>query len=101
MRSSFSQRARFEIAGCRYIVSFEPQINAIRHFWEHFMPIEGNDTKKSFKKHGRFCSSFIRIFAMPFTRGYAYEGMLFREVAERAKAMKICISVSKISYLWD
>ena len=23
---------------------------------------------------------------MPFTRGYAYEGMLFREVAERAKA---------------
>jgi hypothetical protein len=28
----------------------EPQINAIRHFWEHFMPIEGNDTKKKFQE---------------------------------------------------
>ena len=28
----------------------DPQINAIRHFWEHFMPIEGNDTKKKFQE---------------------------------------------------
>jgi len=65
----------------------EPQINAIRHFWEHFMPIEGNDTKKKFQETWQILFELYTNFRNALhERGYAYEGMLFREVAERAKA---------------
>lgn len=65
----------------------EQQIHAIRTFWEHFMPIEGNDTKKKFQETWQILFELYSTFRHALhERGYAYEGMLFREVAERANA---------------
>lgn len=65
----------------------EQQINAIRNFWEHFIPVEGNETKKKFQETWQILLELYTAFRNALhERGYAYEGMLFREVAERAKA---------------
>jgi len=51
------------------------------------MPIEGNDTKKKFQETWQILFELYTNFRNALhERGYAYEGMLFREVAERAKA---------------
>ncbi len=65
----------------------EQQIKAIRNFWEHFMPAEGNDTKKKFQETWQILFKLYTAFRNTLhEKGYAYEGMLFREVAERTKA---------------
>ncbi len=65
----------------------EQQINAIRNFWERFIPVEGNDTKKRFQETWQILFELYTGFRNALhEKGYAYEGMLFREVAERAKA---------------
>lgn len=47
----------------------EPQINAIRHFWEHFMPIEGNDTKKVSRNMADFVRALYEFSQCPSREG--------------------------------
>lgn len=64
----------------------ESQKNAIRRFWTNFMPAEGNDTKQKFQETWAVLFELYSLFrAKLHEAGYAYEGMMFREVAERAK----------------
>ncbi|MDR0332119.1 MAG: PD-(D/E)XK nuclease family protein [Dysgonamonadaceae bacterium] len=65
------------------------QVEAIRRFWTDFMPIEGNDTKKKFQETWQILFELYTSFrAELHEKGYAYEGMLFREIAEKTKAKK-------------
>ena len=65
----------------------EEQIMAIRRFWNHFMPIEGNETKERFHQTWKILYDLYSSFRESLKgKGVAYEGMMFREVAERAKA---------------
>lgn len=64
----------------------EMQIEAIRRFWTNFMPVEGNDTKRKFQETWKILFELYTDFrAELHQKVCAYEGMLFREVAERAK----------------
>ncbi|QRX64382.1 PD-(D/E)XK nuclease family protein [Dysgonomonadaceae bacterium zrk40] len=64
----------------------EEQIMAIRRFWNHFMPIEGNETKERFHQTWKILYDLYSSFRDSLkAKGVAYEGMMFREVAERAK----------------
>jgi CRISPR/Cas system-associated exonuclease Cas4 (RecB family)/Fe-S-cluster formation regulator IscX/YfhJ len=65
----------------------QAQVEAIRRFWTDFMPIEGNDTKKKFQETWQILFELYTSFRTELhEKGYAYEGMLFREIAEKAKA---------------
>ena len=62
------------------------QVAAIRRFWATFMPYEGNETKREFLETWQILFELYTAFRDTLhKRGYAYEGMLFREVAERAR----------------
>lgn len=66
------------------------QIDAIRRFWGHFMPVEGNETKQRFQETWKVLHQLYSSFREALhEKGRAYEGMMFREVAERAKAKEI------------
>lgn len=68
----------------------ETQIEAIRRFWTHFMPVEGNETKQRFQETWKVLYELYSSFRAELSeKGHAYEGMMFREVAERAKAKVI------------
>lgn len=70
----------------------DEQISAIRRFWSHFMPVEGNETKERFHQTWKILYELYSAFrAALHNKGIAYEGMLFREVAERAKAGELVI----------
>jgi CRISPR/Cas system-associated exonuclease Cas4 (RecB family) len=77
------------------------QVEAIRRFWTDFMPIEGNDTKKKFQETWQILFELYTSFrAELHEKGYAYEGMLFREIAEKAKAKEdLNIRFSKIIFV--
>ncbi len=63
----------------------EQQVQAIRRFWSHFMPVEGNKTKQRFQKTWELLFELYSSFREALhVGGQAYEGMMFREVAERA-----------------
>lgn len=63
------------------------QVEAIRRFWAHFMPVEDNETKQKFVQTWDILFELYTNFRNELKEnGYAYEGMLFREVADRAKA---------------
>ena len=65
----------------------EDQISAIRRFWTHFMPVEGNETKQKFQETWKVLFELYVSFRDELhEKGRAYEGMMFREVAERARA---------------
>lgn len=65
----------------------EEQVMAIRRFWSHFMPVEGNEAKQRFQQTWEVMYELYASFREALhARGVAYEGMMFREVAERAKA---------------
>ena len=65
----------------------EEQISAIRRFWTHFMPVEGSETKQKFQETWKILYELYTSFRSELhEKGRAYEGMMFREVAERAKA---------------
>lgn len=64
----------------------EQQVEAIRRFWSHFMPAEGNKAKEKFQKTWEVLFELYSAFQQAARdRGQAYEGMIFREVAERAR----------------
>lgn len=61
------------------------QIEAIGRFWKNFIPTEESRIKKKFREtwmvlYDLYCSFRNELH----NRGSAYEGMIFREVAERA-----------------
>ena len=65
----------------------EDQIAAIRRFWAHFMPVEGSEAKQKFQETWKILHELYVAFRSELQeKGRAYEGMMFREVAEKAKA---------------
>lgn len=67
----------------------EEQISAIRLFWENFAPNDNNDTKSKFLETWQILLELYNSFRiMLSSKGLAYEGMQFREVAEYAKYKK-------------
>lgn len=63
------------------------QIAAIRRFWESFMPVEDNETKKKFQETWQILHElYTRFRAELHEKGEAYEGMMFRAVAAKARA---------------
>ena len=68
----------------------EKQIEAIRRFWTNFMPSEGNPTKEKFQETWKILYDLYDSFRDElFKKGHAYEGMIFREVAENIKQREI------------
>lgn len=68
----------------------EKQIEAIRRFWINFMPSEGNPTKEKFQETWKILYDLYDSFRDElFKKGHAYEGMIFREVAENIKQREI------------
>lgn len=64
----------------------EDQIAAIRRFWTHFMPVEGSEAKQKFQETWKILHELYVAFRRELQeKGRAYEGMMFREVAEKAK----------------
>lgn len=63
----------------------ENQIEAMRRFWNNFMPVEGNDTKEKFHETWKILLELYNSLRSELhEKGIAYEGMIFRDVAERA-----------------
>ena len=60
------------------------QIEAIRRFWSSFLPIGENDKKKDFLEMWEVLYQLYSELRVQLqTKGLAYEGMIFRDVAER------------------
>lgn len=67
----------------------EEQVEAIRQFWANFAPEAHNETKGKFLETWQILLVLYNKFReMLSSRGLAYEGMQFREVAEAAKKKK-------------
>jgi len=68
----------------------EEQVDAIRRFWTHFMPTEGSKAKQKFQETWKILYELYVSFRSELhEKGRAYEGMMFREVAERARAQEV------------
>src|SRR5690606_41129712 len=62
------------------------QVDAIRRFWASFMPYEGNETKQEVLEMWQILFELYTALREALQlKGHAYEGMMFREVAERAR----------------
>ena len=71
-------------AGFSYLT--EEQIVAIRRFWDSFIPIGDSARKKDFLEMWQVLFGlYDNLRTRLSERGLAYEGMIFREVAEKAK----------------
>lgn len=71
-------------AGFAYLT--EEQIVAIRRFWSSFIPVGDSDRKKEFIEMWQVLFELYSSLRSKLKeRGFAYEGMIFREVAEKAK----------------
>jgi len=71
-------------AGFEYLT--EEQIIAIRRFWANFIPIGDSERKKEFVEMWQVLYElYSGLRNNLYERGLAYEGMVFREVAEKAK----------------
>lgn len=65
----------------------EKQKEAIRRFWTNFMPVGESETKKKFQETWQILYDLYSSFRTELQKkGLAYEGMMFRDVAERARA---------------
>ncbi|MBF6597123.1 MAG: PD-(D/E)XK nuclease family protein [Fermentimonas sp.] len=63
----------------------ESQIEAMRRFWDNFMPVEGNNTKEKFHETWKILLDLYTSLRDELHKNsIAYEGMIFREVAEKA-----------------
>ena len=63
----------------------EDQVEAIRRFWTNFLPIGENAKKKDFLEMWEVLFElYSRLREALMAKGLAYEGMIFREVAEIA-----------------
>ncbi len=65
----------------------EEQIVAIRRFWANFIPVGDNQQKKDFLQIWEILFPLYNELRNRLTKkGIAYEGMIYRSVAEKAKA---------------
>ncbi|WP_255417132.1 PD-(D/E)XK nuclease family protein [Proteiniphilum sp. X52] len=65
----------------------EKQKDAIRRFWTHFMPVGESETKKKFQETWQILYQLYTTFRTELQqKGLAYEGMMFREVAQSARS---------------
>ena len=63
----------------------ENQIEAMRRFWGNFMPVEGNNTKEKFHETWKILLDlYTSLRDELHNKSIAYEGMIFRDVAEKA-----------------
>lgn len=64
----------------------EKQKEAIRRFWTNFMPVGESETKKKFQEIWQILYELYTSFRTELQeKGLAYEGMMFRDVAECAR----------------
>jgi len=71
-------------AGFSYLS--EEQVIAIRRFWSNFIPIGKSERKKEFLEIWQILYELYDKFRTKLSEdGLAYEGMVFREIAEKAK----------------
>ena len=64
----------------------ETQIEFIRRFWDHFIPAMESEKKMQFVALWKILYPLYKALRDELkTKGIAYEGMIFREVAEKAK----------------
>lgn len=79
----------------------EDQIAAIRRFWSNFYPYEESDRKKEFLEIWEVLYTLYSSLRTELkSRGLAYEGMIFREVAEKALAKeKLNLTFSKLVFV--
>ncbi|MDD3357203.1 MAG: PD-(D/E)XK nuclease family protein [Dysgonamonadaceae bacterium] len=62
------------------------QIAAIRQFWTNFMPYDSSDSKKKFMETWQVLFPLYTQFREELqNKDLAYQGMIYRDVAERAK----------------
>lgn len=74
----------------------EEQVAAIRRFWSHFMPVDGNKAKQKFQETWEVLYELYTSLRNELKyKGLAYEGMMFREVAEQAKSDQLEIQDSE------
>ena len=74
----------------------ENQIKSMRRFWHNFMPIEGNETKEKFNETWKILLELYNSLRDELhEKGIAYEGMIFRDVAERATNNKYDFSIEE------
>ena len=63
----------------------ENQIEVMRRFWGNFMPVEGNNTKEKFHETWKILLDlYTSLRDELHNKSIAYEGMIFRDVAEKA-----------------
>lgn len=79
----------------------EDQIAAIRRFWENFLPIGENDKKKSFLEMWQVLAELYDTLRKRLReKGLSYEGMIFREVAEKVSQKEdIVLPFNKIIFV--
>lgn len=72
----------------------EEQIAIIRRFWANFLPItEGDKAKHDFLEIWEVLYTLYTNFKEQLrAEGLGYEGMIFREVADKAKALELSLS---------
>lgn len=64
----------------------EDQIKAIQRFWDNFSPVGDSFSKKRFQETWEILPELYTRFRKVLNeKGIAYEGMIFREVAEKIK----------------
>lgn len=72
-------------AGFSYLT--EEQIAVIRRFWATFIPLDNSHHKKDFREMWEVLYDMYTSLREELqSRGLAYEGMMFREVSEKAQA---------------
>jgi len=86
-------------AGFSYLT--EDQITAIRRFWANFLPLGDSEQKKDFLEMWEVLFELYTSLRKELTnKGLAYEGMIFREVAEKAKAKEtLDLSFKKLVFV--
>jgi CRISPR/Cas system-associated exonuclease Cas4 (RecB family) len=74
----------------------DSQIEIIRQFWINFNPAAATDQKSDFKEIWSILFSLYSGFRQSLTKkGIAYEGMIYRELAEK------CIAGNTVQLNWD
>lgn len=79
----------------------EEQIIAIRKFWANFIPVGDSERKREFLEMWQVLFELYTSLRNELrSKGLAYEGMIFREVAEMAKSDSVMeLSVEKIVFV--
>ena len=78
----------------------DKQIEVMRRFWGNFMPVEGSETKQKFQETWKILFELYSSFREELhNEGLAYEGMIFRDVAERAEKQELSFKETE-SYIF-